>query len=68
MPASPSPWLSPQLHRDEFVSEGFLSVIPAGFGRDHPSNKVLMKYIEGNVAPYVVTDKDETILELRVGL
>lgn len=37
-------------------------------GRDHPSNKVLMKYIEGNVAPYVVTADDETILELRVGL
>lgn len=50
---------------NEFISEDFLSVIPAGFDRDHPSNKVLMKYIENNVTPYVVTDKDEMILELR---
>lgn len=54
--------------RDEFVSKGLLSVIPANLGRDHPSNKVLMKYIENDVTPYVVTDKDETILELRVDL
>lgn len=54
--------------RDEFVSEGFLSVIPANLGRDHPSNKILMKYIENDVTPYVVTAEDEAILELRVGL
>lgn len=54
--------------RDKFASKKFLSVIPAGFSRDHPSNKVLMKYIENNVTPYVVTDKDEMILELRVDL
>ena len=53
---------------NEFISEDFLSVIPAGFSRDHPSNKVLMKHIENNVTPYVVTDKDEMILELRVDL
>lgn len=52
--------------RDEFVSGGFLSVIPAKLNQAHPSAKVLMKYIENNVDPYVVTDVDETLLELRV--
>lgn len=53
---------------NEFISEDFLSIIPAGFDRDHPSNKVLMKYIENNVTPYVVTDKDEMILKLSISL
>lgn len=31
-------------------------------------NKVLMKYIENNVTPYVVTADDETLLELSIRL
>lgn len=41
--------------RDEFIDDSFLAFINANPTRDHPSNKVLWKYLQRGKAPYLVS-------------